>query len=1142
MQHPQMRSQNIGPRTAMIKAPKHTPNPTMIREDHSILPIQCVNTQGRPPRGMDLCRSKHHNVWLARHPVDIMNQSTRNNNGTSKKAFLEKHQMGNPEIKTGTGLEKGITRIPSSLAVSNASRWLRRCRINTHILSTTDMNSLNIPSRPLNALIVMVETAQHNLSNLLAEMRHKEDNCHTGSSNPIVVRVMRQNAAVNLVTMERALVSPLSPETLSWDNPFPSFPVNKKKSALTDADGQRPQSASSRQSQESSRSRAKHSSGQRVAGNAPSQPQETRQTSSERNLQRYPPQRLQGSGQGSGDPQIQHSATGPRPPQNIRQFEQPQQAVGPPGSDRRVEEPHPSSSAAWTAGPSQRSNTMPAEIAQPMAHSALPFRGNGAAFPMNNFDNRLNGLPAQHDILQQPVNRSRPIQNDHISSQSNEIRQDYPGQNFQPPQPTQQATDSQEEDYSDLFDSYHEPAIDAPLQSLSQNGAPLSPRDEDMPNFEALPDSRNHGGHGTAVSHDLHLQPQQRVSNTPPIGSGADRGRPHERMLTTGQPGYANRSRSQPNFKEQQQPPYQNQGFPGVPNGVPPPMPRMNGQAGVPRYTGSPVNGSYGDRAPPQQMQRPYDQAQPQYNGPPRGPPTQNPRQNTSYGGPGVPQNPHDPGRMNNGYGPSPGARASPGSIAGPALPPLADASRMDSGLGRGPGMAPSPTVRPGPSPPAPTRIANPDALPEHPAPVRPGLGQIGNPNQPPKPPPVRQYNGNPSPVPQPVSSQQPSPRRSSRTGETGPVTHEEIQGLRDTLQRLPNDQKTQLRLAQKLVEAASVLANDPDPKIRNKNREKYFTEAHRIVKKLVSHSFPEAMFYLADCYGTGMMALEVDPKEAFSLYMSAAKLGHAPSAYRVAVCCEMGMDEGGGTRRDPPKAIQWYKRAATLGDTPAMYKMGMILLKGLLGQPRNQKEAIVWLKRAAERADEENPHALHELALLYESAAPSDALVRDEGYALQLFVQAANIGYKFSQYRLGTAYEYGQLGCPVDPRQSIAWYSKAAVQEEHQSELALSGWYLTGTDGILQQSDTEAYLWARKAAMAGLAKAEYAMGYFTEVGIGAPANMDDAKRWYWKAASQNFPKARERLEDLRKGGRQMQKARVSRSAMKKQDNDCKVM
>jgi hypothetical protein len=73
------------------------------------------------------------------------------------------------------------------------------------------------------------------------------------------------------------------------------------------------------------------------------------------------------------------------------------------------------------------------------------------------------------------------------------------------------------------------------------------------------------------------------------------------------------------------------------------------------------------------------------------------------------------------------------------------------------------------------------------------------------------------------------------------------------------------------------------------------------------------------------------------------------------------------------------------------------------------------------------------------------------------------------------------------------------------EAQLALSGWYLTGSDGVIQQSDTEAYLWARKAAEKGLAKAEYALGYFTEVGIGVPANLDDAKRWYYKAASM-FP------------------------------------
>ena len=126
---------------------------------------------------------------------------------------------------------------------------------------------------------------------------------------------------------------------------------------------------------------------------------------------------------------------------------------------------------------------------------------------------------------------------------------------------------------------------------------------------------------------------------------------------------------------------------------------------------------------------------------------------------------------------------------------------------------------------------------------------------------------------------------------------------------------------------------------------------------------------------------------------------------------------------------------------------------------------------------------------------------MRDERHSAELFQRAAQLGYKFSQFRLGAAHEYGALGLPVDARQSIAWYSRAAAQEEHQSELALSGWYLTGSEGVVAQSDTEAYLWARKAASAGLAKAEYAMGYFTETGIGAPADLEAAKRWYWKAA-----------------------------------------
>lgn len=400
----------------------------------------------------------------------------------------------------------------------------------------------------------------------------------------------------------------------------------------------------------------------------------------------------------------------------------------------------------------------------------------------------------------------------------------------------------------------------------------------------------------------------------------------------------------------------------------------------------------------------------------------------------------------------------------------------------------------------------NPDALPVHPSPYRAGLDQAPGD----RPAPVRQYGG---PPPQ-NNAPQPAPSAPPPAGPTGrptspPITQTELEKLQLIVRRNPDDYKTALKLAKKYVEASTRLVGDEgrvDPKTRARNKDKFIHDAYKIVKRLANDAFPDAVFYLADSYGHGGLGLQADPKEAFQLYQSAAKSGHAESAYRTAVCCELGQEDGGGTRRDALKAVQWYRRAAALGNTPAMYKMGIILLKGLLGQQKNPREAVTWLKRAADGADEENPHALHELGLMYESTAPSDFIIRDEAYARELFTQAAEIGYKFSQYRLGAAYEQGLMGLPIDARMSIIWYTRAAAQGEHQSELALSGWYLTGADGILQQSDTEAYLWARKAAAAGLAKAEYAMGYFSEVGIGVPSNLEDAQRWYWRAACKFSP------------------------------------
>ncbi|KAG1070298.1 hypothetical protein G6F42_026147 [Rhizopus arrhizus] len=144
-------------------------------------------------------------------------------------------------------------------------------------------------------------------------------------------------------------------------------------------------------------------------------------------------------------------------------------------------------------------------------------------------------------------------------------------------------------------------------------------------------------------------------------------------------------------------------------------------------------------------------------------------------------------------------------------------------------------------------------------------------------------------------------------------------------------------------------------------------------------------------------------------------------------------------------------------------------------------------------------------------------------------------------------AYENGFLNCPVDPRRSIAWYSKAAEQGDVEAEFALSGWYLTGAEGVLPQSDNEAYLWARKAADRGNAKAEYAVGYYTETGTGVRQNLEEAKRWYMRAAAQNYRRAMQRLTELKYGGARPQQRRKhtrdeKNTSSNSKDSECTVM
>ena len=600
-----------------------------------------------------------------------------------------------------------------------------------------------------------------------------------------------------------------------------------------------------------------------------------------------------------------------------------------------------------------------------MTHSSLPYRPNGPAPKPNRVYKEHASQQQRHDMLYQPLNHVETRSADYGRSHSLDLDlglHTHDGQSRQPLQRPPQVVDGS---YDDHLDSYYEP-VHEHIQPQSNQ----STGEKDMPKFNARADQRFGHGFSVMMDQELHLGPQQPAITSFPTLDTDHHERFNNQTRTAGLSGHAQRSRSQPSYRDRR-PMNQNEGFMPSAAAHTPPLPTLNGHAA--QFQG---HGGFAGVSSSKAPQRPLYRAQQHSNGPHREtPPPQRSRQNQVNSLPEEQTRSSTDSRMSNaGQGKSPVEYSSNDTYRGTASP-LADerpSTSPPSGRNQGPSQPPGDTSRPSLAPVR--RPPNPDALPEHPSPIRGGLAPAINVIHP-KPPPVRQYNRVASPTGQPSISQKAPPRRSGGNVDSVLVTPEELQHLGQLIKAQPNDQKTQLLLAQKMVEAASILADEggrADAKTRNKNREKYIFDAYKLVKKLVSGGYPDAMFYLADCHGRGLLGLQADPKEAFSIYQSAAKLGHAQSAYRVAVCCEMGQEDGGGTRKDPLKAVQWYKRAATLGDSPAMYKMGMIQLKGLLGQPKNTREAVIWLKRAAERADEENPHALHELVSHYLPIQPT--------------------------------------------------------------------------------------------------------------------------------------------------------------------------
>ncbi|KAF2634112.1 protoplast regeneration and killer toxin resistance protein, partial [Massarina eburnea CBS 473.64] len=355
-------------------------------------------------------------------------------------------------------------------------------------------------------------------------------------------------------------------------------------------------------------------------------------------------------------------------------------------------------------------------------------------------------------------------------------------------------------------------------------------------------------------------------------------------------------------------------------------------------------------------------------------------------------------------------------------------------------------------------------------------------------------------------------------------------------------DNAVQYEFALFMVQVArEVMAADPSIDNHGLVPSEMLREARQILQRLADRSYPFAQYYLADGYASGLFNKDKpDYDRAFPLFVAASKHGHAESGYRTALCYEFGW----GCRKDYAKAVQFYRAAASKNHPGAAARLGKACLTGDMGLQNKYREGVKWLKRASESADYQYNNAPYELGLLHETGYGDD-IFKDEVYAVQLFTQAAELGHPQAALKLGEAYEHGLLRCPKDAALSVHYYNCAAQADIPEAMMNLCAWYMVGAEPVLEKDENEAYEWAKKAAEHGLPKAQYACGYFTEMGIGCRRDALEANVWYVKAADHGDERAKQRLAIIQAAASgQPLTPTTEKSKLKKgaKDDNCLVM
>jgi len=186
-----------------------------------------------------------------------------------------------------------------------------------------------------------------------------------------------------------------------------------------------------------------------------------------------------------------------------------------------------------------------------------------------------------------------------------------------------------------------------------------------------------------------------------------------------------------------------------------------------------------------------------------------------------------------------------------------------------------------------------------------------------------------------------------------------------------------------------------------------------------------------------------------------------------------------------PDKAAEYYRLAAAQGNYESMYALGMLLLAGGEGVPKDEDNAKAWLTRSAELG---HAPAQNELGWQLMQAGQS-------AKAQAWLYKAARQGAAAAQYNLGYELAIRPNADPARQPEGVTWLRRAALQQ-HAGAMVMLGFALTQGRGVAPDM-AEALSWYEKAAAKGNEEAIRRLGDIYEKGeLGQAADAARAKQW----------------------------------------------